>query len=186
MLLLYLQPTKVHGALDSGQDKTGFRGLAATVQMAIHREVSVVVEDSFGGLGFSREVLFGDRGGRDIYKDYTQDERAFMVSLKDVIKTKTSARNIFIAKPDSLFQVEEEVARLSIFLSGAVNAEYVAVAFNGGGFLDRRGKDGGSKNWSTRGFYRPGGIKKKYVEFLDAATAEAEKVEDSCSATHSS
>jgi len=186
MLLLYLQPTEAHGAFEDGQGKNGFRGLTATVQMAIHREVSVVVEDSLGGFGFSQEVLFGDWDGRDIYKGYTQDDHDFMRLLKNVIKTKTDARNVFIAKSDSLFQVEKEVARLSITLSGAVSAEYVAVAFNGAGFLDRRGKDGGHKNWSVRGFFRPGTMKKKYVEFLDAATAEAEMVEDSCSATVSS
>lgn len=143
-------------------------------------EVDVLVEETVGSFGFSRQVLLGERNGSVIYNEYMTKDDLFMKSLKGELKRRTKARNIFIARPDSNFAVEDEVARVTIRLSGAVNTEYIAVAFNGGGFLDRRGKPGGHKNWSIRGFYQRTGL---YAEFLDNETASSRAVHDSCDAT---
>jgi len=159
---------------------SGIGGLARTVKLAVQSKVDVMVEESVGDYGFSREVFFGDTDGRGIYTEYAKSDRLFMRRLKQLIKSKTEARNIFITKADSLFHAEDEIARLSIRFTGALNAEYIAVAFDGAGFVDRRGKDGGHKNWSLRGFFRQ---KDMYAEFLNAATAESENVVDSCDAT---
>jgi hypothetical protein len=148
--------------------------------MAARLEVDVLVEESVGDFGFSRQVLFGEKDGKSIYNEYTKQEGAFMKSMKAELKFRTHARNIFIAKRDSEFQVDDEVTRLVIRISGAVNTEYIAVAFNGRGFLDRRGKPGGYKNWSMRGYYVRNGL---YAEFLDKPTAVSQGVTDSCDAT---
>jgi hypothetical protein len=152
---------------------------AKTVTMALQSRVDVVVEETFGDFGFSRQVLFGSRDGRAIYEEYITDDHNLMRALKEVIKERTSARNILITKPDSLVSVQEEVARLAIGISGAANAKYVAIAFNGGGSIDRRGKAGGHKNWSMRGFYRREGM---YYEFLNAVDAAEQNVQDVCDA----
>lgn len=154
--------------------------IAKTLRMAMKSEVDVVVEETVGSFGFSRQVLLGERNGTAIYNEYTKKDDLFMKSLKAELKHRTKARNIFIARQDSDFKVEDEVARVAIRFSGAVNTEYIAVAFNGGGFLDRRGKQGGHKNWSMRGFYQRTGL---YAEFLDNATAWSRAVQDSCDAT---
>jgi len=148
-----------------------------TAMSAVHGRVDVVVEQRFGDFGMTRDILLGSMDGKATYTQYRTDDQRFFRSLKAVIKERTRARNIFIAKDDSLFSVDDEVLRLGIAFHGAANSKYVAIAFNGGGFLDRRGKSGGHKNWSMRGFYQREGM---YIDFHDVAYAEKHQMEEAC------
>lgn len=135
----------------------GLGSLADTLRHAVNSEVEVVVHEIVGEFGFSREALFGNKDGRTIYRDFRTDEAKYMKDLKDVLQNRTGAFNFLIAKSDSRVEVTDVVAKLTLSLSGALNVDYVVVAFNGGGVLDRRGKPGGHRNWSFRGFYEKDG-----------------------------
>lgn len=157
-----------------------FRGLAETVELAVSSQVQVEVEEFAGDFGFSRQVFFGDMTGKAIFDMYKSDGRTLMTQLKNIMRNKTMGRNVFIAKSDSDFGVEEEVARLAIRFRGAVNADYVAIVFDGNGFLDRSGKPGGNRNWSLHGWFQRKGMR---VEFLDEVKAKELNVAESCDAT---
>eukprot|EP00931_Biecheleriopsis_adriatica_P039428 TRINITY_DN22548_c0_g1_i1.p1 TRINITY_DN22548_c0_g1~~TRINITY_DN22548_c0_g1_i1.p1 ORF type:complete len:373 (+),score=61.87 TRINITY_DN22548_c0_g1_i1:32-1120(+) len=162
------------------QRSSGIRGLAHTVHLALKSEVEIDVEVTSGNVELSREKLFVFEEGRSAYSEYAQHEQRFFKKFKAAFKKHTKARNLFIAKADSLFKVEDEVCRLSIRFSGAVNIEYIAVAFNGGGFIDRRGKPGGHKNWSIRGFYQRDEQNGPYADFFDKVEAKKRNLVDSC------
>eukprot|EP00930_Biecheleria_cincta_P078493 TRINITY_DN65989_c0_g1_i1.p1 TRINITY_DN65989_c0_g1~~TRINITY_DN65989_c0_g1_i1.p1 ORF type:complete len:265 (-),score=40.73 TRINITY_DN65989_c0_g1_i1:99-812(-) len=185
-LLRYGQevPSDISQQLPSGtpvRRLRGLGGLAETLRHAVKSEVEVLVREIVGEFGFSKEALFGDKDGRTIYEDLRADDAKYMRDLKDTLQNRTGARNFLIAKSDSRVDVEDVVAQLTMRLSGALNIEYVVVAFNGGGVLDRRGKPGGHRNWSFRGFYAKDGM---FATFLDAKQVEEldnkDAVQDSC------
>lgn len=175
---MYKKHTHEH-RLSLADASSKFRGLAKTVELAVTAQVQVEVEEFAGDFGFSREVLFGDMTGKAVYDWYKKDGENLMVHLKKIVQNKTLGRNIFIAKSDSDFGVEEEIARLALRFRGAVNGDWVVSVFDGSGFLDRTGKPGGNRNWSLRGWFLRKGM---HVEFLDAAKAKELKVAEYCDA----
>lgn len=185
MLAVLLLGRLVRGPSQEEEENKGeapvrrLRGLAATLQHALNGEVEVAVVDTAGGFGFTREALFGEKDGKIIYSEYHADDAKFMKELKDAIVAKTGHVNVLVVRADSQVNVEDIVASFNLNFSGAVNADYVAIAFLGGGILDRTGKPGGHRNWSFRGYFKRD---KMYVEFVSNVDAKEMNIEYSCAA----
>jgi len=134
------------------------------VVVEVNVEVDVDVDEVFGNFALSRNSLFGKLDDKALYKKYHENDQGFMRDLKLALRAKTRAKNILVVKPDSLVSVEGLVSSAVLRFRGGVNAEYRVMAFNGGGTLDRRGKQGGHKNWSFNGYFEREGM---YVTFYN-------------------
>lgn len=156
------------------------RGVAETVRSALNSEVDVVVEENSGGFGFSSEELFGERDGKAIYAALRADDAVFMKHLKDKLR-RTKAFNYLIAKSDSIVDVDDIVASLTIKMTGALNTEYLVIAFNGSGIVDRRGKPGGHVNWSLRGHLERDGMLATFLNRRQAEERGTRLSDDTCS-----
>jgi hypothetical protein len=134
-------------------------GFVSRVEKAWKHEADVEVEEVFGRFWLSRKSLFGHLDDKALYTKYHDDDQGFMRDLKLALRAKTQAKNILVVKLDSLVSVEGLVSSAVLRFRGGVNAEYRVMAFNGGGTLDRRGKQGGHKNWSFNGFFEREGMR---------------------------
>eukprot|EP00930_Biecheleria_cincta_P057330 TRINITY_DN43295_c0_g1_i1.p1 TRINITY_DN43295_c0_g1~~TRINITY_DN43295_c0_g1_i1.p1 ORF type:complete len:235 (+),score=43.14 TRINITY_DN43295_c0_g1_i1:41-706(+) len=182
VLLLALSPS----SQTTGEHRSTarLRGLAKTLRYAMNSEVDIVVQERSGGFGFSREELFGDRDGKAVYAAMRMDEAVFMKQLKDKLR-RTKAWNYVIAKSDSIIDVHDIVASFTITMRGALNTEYLVIAFNGSGTVDRRGKPGGHVNWSLRGHLERDGMRVTFFNRTQAEERGTHLSDDSCSSEFS-
>lgn len=130
------------------------RELLTTLEQALHHEINVEVEVTFGEVNLSRQVLFGDMDNQAIYASYYNNTYQFWGELRQAQRKKLDTLNFVVAKADSHIVVNGLAAAFNLNFMGAVNARYMAMAFDGDGELDRSGKIGGFSNWYFDGVWQ--------------------------------
>eukprot|EP00428_Durinskia_dybowskii_P011834 CAMPEP_0170208778 /NCGR_PEP_ID=MMETSP0116_2-20130129/3975_1 /TAXON_ID=400756 /ORGANISM="Durinskia baltica, Strain CSIRO CS-38" /LENGTH=683 /DNA_ID=CAMNT_0010459253 /DNA_START=33 /DNA_END=2086 /DNA_ORIENTATION=+ len=96
---------------------------------------AVEVEEIFGSHGLSTSRLFGGAASPEVSRLYLVDPHAFVQAMKRRFDDLTGARNVVVARDDTLIKVDGVVAECRVKLRGRSRAEYRLVAFNGGGKL---------------------------------------------------